>query len=99
VRSRRFFCSTGRFGFRGADGHDETNSGQLAPRDTQLRGFNFIALEERQSFAPCNRYEPTGAFTPFQDAATTQHDAGVFAAQKRRLNWLDNSDFHPNRNP
>jgi hypothetical protein len=23
------------------------NSGQLAPRDTQLRGFNVIALEER----------------------------------------------------
>jgi hypothetical protein len=27
-------------------------------------------------------------FAPFQDAATAQHDAGVFAAYKRRLNWL-----------
>jgi hypothetical protein len=53
-----------------------------------LRGFNVIALEERSSFAPSNGAEPTGAFAPFQDAATTQHDAGVFAAHKRRLNWL-----------
>ena len=47
------------------------NSGQLAPRDTQLRGFNVIALEERQSFAPSNRCQPTGAFTPFKNATTT----------------------------
>jgi hypothetical protein len=53
-----------------------------------LRGFNVIALEERSSFAPSNGAEPTGAFAPFQDAATTQHDAGVFAAHERRLNWL-----------
>jgi hypothetical protein len=53
-----------------------------------LRGFNIIALEERQSFASSNGPEPTGAFAPFKDAAPTQHDAGVVAAHKRRLNWL-----------
>jgi hypothetical protein len=63
------------------------NSGQLAPRDTQLRGFKVIALEERQSFAPSNGCEPTGAFAPIKKPATAQHDAGVFAPHKRRLNW------------
>jgi hypothetical protein len=53
-----------------------------------LRGFNVIALEERQSFTPSNGCEPIGAFAPFKDATTTQHDAGIFAAHKRRLNWL-----------
>jgi hypothetical protein len=27
-------------------------------------------------------------FAPFKDATTAQHDAGIFAAHKRRLNWL-----------
>jgi len=59
---------------------------QLAPRDTQLRGFYVFALEDRQSFARSKGCEPTGVFAPFKGASTVQHDAGVFAAHKPRLN-------------
>jgi hypothetical protein len=41
----------------------------------QLRGFNIIALKERQSFAPSNGHEPTYAFALFKDTAAAQYDA------------------------